>query len=853
MPQPRRQPPQQQPGIPPEAYLAAAGGALGARVAGEPPDSPDSAAREALILLILARVAQYVRVARARRMQVIRERVAVAAGAEADIREVMELEADAETAYAQKQKERIRRELATIAAIPDARERAEAVRRLMRQERRIDRQRDEMGAARAYAAVQRLELRRTSPAGAYWRLGERATHCPICLFMAGRFWPWEVLDLVHPPVHPNCACELYGYGSALAMGFIGPGDVPDKADAIRLASGVVLEGEEVAELQLDLMLAEGAVGPLLEAAFKSFDWNPSLHPRDNLGRFVEAIGGLVPSAAGGKTKAVGLGEKTRVGKDKDGTYRVVRSGQIIKGFRTPQDAGLAAVDRAAKAGELPNSHGVYSKYKDFDTFLKTDKQADPNDAWLSRIPGTSVSGVAPKGAIQLEIDRLNGEIAELALVGDKYEVRRLPTLKKRVANLERKVKKAPDVPGGLPPVDAPEKPPLLQKLEGIKPGDTVAWEVAGGLKLEGEVTQGGVEYPEGHVEVKVTKSDAPSSIIYGVGNLMAPHVDVLKKVEGLPAAEHPDVTAAKKKNHIAFAQVADSLSQQAPGALKKWTADGKEWSAWKTAGEDGSGDVYSIKQVGQSGTTVFAEEHARHRAAAFLVQQGAEGTGAVYTPSAGMPVAAVAQTKPPPAPPKPVEPDEAWGGLPTNQQLATMLTKLQASNFKLLSSTERTAIGSYTASGYQAINQQLRDQEKVGDAAIEEKVAEMDSAFEKMAGMSEDVLIWRGISASKLEKFVQNYQNAEVGQVIRDNGFISTSVSESTAKSWGSGIVLKIRWPKGAKGLWVSAPGEALSSQGAGEREMILPRGVGFKIIAKRKVSDYMTELAVEPISGHRS
>lgn len=76
-----------------------------------------------------------------------------------------------------------------------------------------------------------------------------------CLIMGGRFWPWAVLDRVHPPRHPGCPCRLVGYGEAVKLGMMGAGDVLDVRDAIAQAAHVVMEFDAEAAEGLDRELA----------------------------------------------------------------------------------------------------------------------------------------------------------------------------------------------------------------------------------------------------------------------------------------------------------------------------------------------------------------------------------------------------------------------------------------------------------------------------------------------------------------------------------------------------------------------------------------------------------------------
>lgn len=123
-----------------------------------------------------------------------------------------------------------------------------AVTGLLRQERRYSRARLEASTVRVHAALDRLELKQLSPQGAYWEIGVAEQHTAGCLFMHGKFWPWEVLDRVHPPRHHGCTSRLYGLGTAIAAGKMTAADIPEPADAIRAAAGVVMEMEQAIEL-----------------------------------------------------------------------------------------------------------------------------------------------------------------------------------------------------------------------------------------------------------------------------------------------------------------------------------------------------------------------------------------------------------------------------------------------------------------------------------------------------------------------------------------------------------------------------------------------------------------------------
>lgn len=86
-----------------------------------------------------------------------------------------------------------------------------------------------------------------------------------------------------------------------------------------------------------------------------WEWREHLHPRDRFGHFVDKIGKLTPRGQAGPTSLT-LPDGTRVTKDPDGTFRVVRSGRIVRGFDTARSAGFEAVQRSARTRD-PSSVG----------------------------------------------------------------------------------------------------------------------------------------------------------------------------------------------------------------------------------------------------------------------------------------------------------------------------------------------------------------------------------------------------------------------------------------------------------------------------------------------------------------
>lgn len=246
--------------------------AAGAGVAGQAAQVAGGAAAMLAGGIVTALISFLARVREQRRAWLTRE-LGRYSSSPADIASVVQAEMQLDEVFAQRSADRLAKGLPVALAIADPKVREAKVRQLLADEERYARQRSEAMAARAFQAVGRYALRRESPLGAFWKLGHATKHTEGCKFMAGKFWPWPVLDRVHPPRHYGCTSSLHGFGEAIAAGWMTAGDVPDASSAIRAAAGVVMEAEQaeglLRELALRDRLIEGGVheSALAEIAF----------------------------------------------------------------------------------------------------------------------------------------------------------------------------------------------------------------------------------------------------------------------------------------------------------------------------------------------------------------------------------------------------------------------------------------------------------------------------------------------------------------------------------------------------------------------------------------------------------
>lgn len=120
-----------------------------------------------------------------------------------------------------------------------------------------------------------------------------------------------------------------------------------------------------------------------------------------------------------------------------------------------------------------------------------------------------------------------------------------------------------------------------------------------------------------------------------------------------------------------------------------------------------------------------------------------------------------------------------------------------------LTQKETLSIYSYTGVTYKRINRQLRGKEEKS-SYIQEIISFMDKAMKKTS-TTEDIIAYRGVSSKVFDKL-------EIGAIIKDNGFTSTTTKLNIAKSFastsaassnGESLVMEVRIPKGSRAVSV--------------------------------------------------
>lgn len=273
---------------------ASAAASMAAGAGGEAAIAGTTAAIIAAMLAVLARL-------RRRRRAAIREWLLRAGLVQTDIELALTAEDSREAVYRILAERRVKLGTDLAMKTTDPSTRAAAIESVMRREQRFAAQRAAASGERVLAAAELQELRRTSPQGAFWLLGPRRTHTPDCIAMAGRFWPWPVLNIVHPLLHTGCGCYLRSQGFAIANGLMTAADIPTDRAAQKAAAPIIkhvrdeqaaaqrkygaltegvdaLEAQATDELEVRLALAEAEALPVADLACQPLASDPQPAP-----------------------------------------------------------------------------------------------------------------------------------------------------------------------------------------------------------------------------------------------------------------------------------------------------------------------------------------------------------------------------------------------------------------------------------------------------------------------------------------------------------------------------------------------------------------------------------------------
>ena len=133
------------------------------------------------------------------------------------------------------------------------------------------------------------------------------------------------------------------------------------------------------------------------------------------------------------------------------------------------------------------------------------------------------------------------------------------------------------------------------------------------------------------------------------------------------------------------------------------------------------------------------------------------------------------------------------------------------------------AVADYIDEGYDAMNETLRGLPgSWSDPYFDRRIADLTRYIDTATTTTHDMTVWRGMATS---------MNPEVGSLVTDGAFMSTSVSQEIALEFSSaqkGCLWKILVPKGTKAINVSTQ----------EAELLIQRGSSLRVLSTGKFGD---------------
>ena len=208
---------------------------------------------------------------------------------DATIRQIIQREIAFEDAFQRKTLKRVDQDLQKAGQLPTKEARTKRVTEIVNREKHYGVLRERAMWARAISHGNNATVRQQSPTGAQWVLGAAKNHTLGCLALAGKNWPWAVLDTIPPPIHTGCQCSLKP---------LGPTDtVPPTGEAMSMARRAMSLEEAIRAVadpgEVEACLDGRPVRPSIERALIELleaDYREGLHPRGRGGRWITKLG-----------------------------------------------------------------------------------------------------------------------------------------------------------------------------------------------------------------------------------------------------------------------------------------------------------------------------------------------------------------------------------------------------------------------------------------------------------------------------------------------------------------------------------------------------------------------------------
>lgn len=166
-----------------------------------------------------------------------------------------------------------------------------------------------------------------------------------------------------------------------------------------------------------------------------------------------------------------------------------------------------------------------------------------------------------------------------------------------------------------------------------------------------------------------------------------------------------------------------------------------------------------------------------------------------------------------------IERDEAFLDWEKTSGVLNIERKLGAKYVKALDTYASEELPDIDEMYHTAINGYLRSGKKVGTAPVKTLIKDITTSIDK-SSFPDDVVVYRGVN----KKLGDKLRKLQVGGVVTDKGFASTSMSELVGRSFGDSVI-KIYVRRGSKAMYIS---------GADEAEVLIQRGSRFRFLKKK-------------------
>jgi hypothetical protein len=189
---------------------------------------------------------------------------------ETEIATIVDHEIELEREFQAKALQRLEMDVPEALKIADPEKRNAAIQKIIEREKRYSKMREEAASKRASYRAELIDVKHASPEGAYWKLDPSVKkHTLDCILMGERFWPWEVLDQIHPQLHVGCRCHLYTKDEAVSRGLMDRNYQPNVHDDLVSAHAIIAKTRRLQEMAtveeidryIEVLIEESFVGP----------------------------------------------------------------------------------------------------------------------------------------------------------------------------------------------------------------------------------------------------------------------------------------------------------------------------------------------------------------------------------------------------------------------------------------------------------------------------------------------------------------------------------------------------------------------------------------------------------------